>query len=109
MDKINIVAGELAELSSMTSGIAEEVGGQNVEAAVGDVGSAMPGASSMEDLVDTARGMDDRRVGLRDRYADFSDDVKAADAAYGENEASVECSLRSAGDLADKLAERMEQ
>ncbi len=100
MSDVNIVTGDLEALSSDIGDVASDVGGVDLVTAMADAPSAMPGSESANSWIGpTASEVDNRRTSVKDKYQDLSDDVQSAANSYGQNEADVEASLRSAGTL----------
>ena len=100
MSDVNIVTGDLEALSSDIGDVASDVGGVDLVTAMADAPSAMPGSESANSWIGpTAGEVDNRRTSVKDKYQDLSDDVQSAANSYGQNEADVEASLRSAGTL----------
>lgn len=98
MSDVNIVTGDLEALSSDIGDVASDVGGVDLVTAMADAPSAMPGSESANSWIGpTAGEVDNRRTSVKDKYQDLSDDVQSAANSYGQNEADVEASLRSAG------------
>ena len=94
------VTGDLEALSSDTADVASQIGTVDLVTAMADAPSAMTGSASASSWIEsTASTVDKRRSDLKDKYQDFSDDVQSAANSYGQNEADVEASLRSAGTL----------
>ncbi len=111
MSDVHIVAGDLEMLAEDTKELAAQMHETNIEAAFGDAGGAMPGATSVATIITTGETMNQRKSAVSNEYDDFSALVVETVHDHQSNDAMVGDSFRNvqaSSDRMQSLASRME-